>query len=362
MEPYKVSIIIGLYNVAKYLQEKHLSCIINQTYKNLEIILVNDGSTDETPLLCEELKRNDSRIVIVTKTNGGLGSARNAGLDVATGDYLWFYDVDDECETCLLETVMQKATANNNDITIFGYDDYDVKYKTLTKVEYKPIQMRSNQEIAVNYVDYLLGLKYQNGFMWNKVYKRSFIEKNKVRFGDAFRIQQDELFNLKAYRFAERIELIPNILYHYFTYNTGNNRSKYIANRYELYDTIKDEFLFLYSYWKLDDERMLTYVYKRFFSNVLTVMNFNTFHPKSGLSKSERKAKIIQIMKEDGTRSCMNYLRDHDLVPKHRYESSNWKAIEQQSYTYFLFHHKINSAIDQIRWYARSFVKTLKLK
>lgn len=362
MEKWKVSIIIGLYNVAKYLRDKHLSCILNQSYRNLEIILVNDGSTDETPALCEELRVKDQRIIIINKENGGLGSARNAGLAVATGDYLWFYDVDDECETTLLETAMHNATINDNDITIFGYDDYDVKYKTLTNIAYEPKLMQSNREIADNYVDYLLGLQYQNGFMWNKVYKRSFIEQNNIRFGDAFRIQQDELFNLKAYRHAVRVELIPDVLYHYYTYNTGNNRSKYIPNRYELYSTIKDEFLSLYSYWGLEDDRMLSYVYKRFYSNILTVLNFNTFHPNSGLNKSERKAKILQIMQESDTQFCMDYMRDHDLAPTGRYELTNWKAIEEESYILFMIYHYMNVAIDRIRWYVRTILKLLTQK
>lgn len=362
MDQPKVSIIIGLFNVAKYLKEKHLSCILSQTYQNLEIILVNDGSTDETPALCEALRSKDQRIIIVNKENGGLGSARNVGLEVATGDYLWFYDVDDECEMTLLERAMQNAVANDNDITIFGYDDFDVKYKTLTNVVYESKKMVTNREIADSYVDYLLGLQYQNGFMWNKVYKRSFIEQNHVRFGDAFRIQQDELFNLKAYRCAERIELMPDILYHYFTYNSGNNRSKYISNRYELYKTIKDEFLSLYTYWHLEDERMLTYVYKRFFSNVLTVLNFNTFHPNSGLNWSERRRKILQIMQAEDTKSCMDFLRERQLDPHSRYERTNWKAIDKQSYTLFIIYHKVNAAIDQMRWHVRSFLKLLTLK
>ena len=117
----KVSIIIGLYNVASFLKEKRLSCILNQTYSNIEIILVNDGSIDETQVICEELHAVDNRIIIVNKPNGGLGSARNAGLDAATGDYIWFYDVDDEAELDLIEKNVRWMQTYQTDLNIFGY-------------------------------------------------------------------------------------------------------------------------------------------------------------------------------------------------------------------------------------------------
>ena len=86
----KVSIIIGLFNISKYLEEKRLSCILNQSWRDLEILLINDGSTDNTPKICQELAKEDARIRLINKQNGGLGSARNAGLDAATGEFVWF--------------------------------------------------------------------------------------------------------------------------------------------------------------------------------------------------------------------------------------------------------------------------------
>ena len=117
----KVSIIIGCYNVSNWLKEKKLSCILNQTYSNIEIILVNDGSTDDTLTICNSLKEIDNRIVIINKENGGLGSARNAGLDRASGDYIWFYDVDDEAEPDLIKKNVSWMSQYQTDLNIFGY-------------------------------------------------------------------------------------------------------------------------------------------------------------------------------------------------------------------------------------------------
>ena len=114
-----VSVIIGLFDVAPFLAEKRLGCILNQTWKDLEIILVNDGSTDETLRLCKELASEDSRIVLIDKPNGGLGSARNAGLDAASGEYVWFYDVDDVAE--LTSSSIQRQDVSSPLVSKIGY-------------------------------------------------------------------------------------------------------------------------------------------------------------------------------------------------------------------------------------------------
>ena len=91
-----ISVIVPIYNVERYL-EKCVNSILVQTYSNLEIILVDDGSPDNCPQLCDQLAKKDSRIVVVHKKNGGLSSARNAGIDIARGEYIGFVDSDDWC-------------------------------------------------------------------------------------------------------------------------------------------------------------------------------------------------------------------------------------------------------------------------
>ena len=93
MEPL-ISVIIPVYNVEKYLN-KCITSVVEQTYKNLEIIIVDDGSTDQSPEICDEWKKRDSRIQVVHSSNGGAGKARNTALDMATGDYVTFVDSDD---------------------------------------------------------------------------------------------------------------------------------------------------------------------------------------------------------------------------------------------------------------------------
>ena len=94
MENHKISVIVPVYNVEKYL-EKSVETVLKQTYQNLEIILVDDGSEDSSGKMCDEIAKKDKRVKVIHKENGGLSSARNAGIDVATGDYIGLIDSDD---------------------------------------------------------------------------------------------------------------------------------------------------------------------------------------------------------------------------------------------------------------------------
>lgn len=132
----KVSIIIPVCNIKDYVRQCVLS-VISQTYKNLEIIIVDDGSSDGSPDLCDKLAREDDRIIVIHKENGGLSSARNAGLDVATGDYYLFLDGDDRLETVAVEKLVAVARQNEfPDIIQFQYSEVDESGKPIYSVTF----------------------------------------------------------------------------------------------------------------------------------------------------------------------------------------------------------------------------------
>ena len=306
----KVSIIIGLYNVASFLKEKRLSCILNQTYSNIEIILVNDGSIDETQVICEELQAKDNRIIIVNKPNGGLGSARNAGLDAATGDYIWFYDVDDEAELDLIEKNVRWMQTYQTDLNIFGYYCITPHLHTTEEVHFKERKIIDNSSLKSIFIDELLFVPNGNGFAWNKFYRKSFIDKHQIRFGNQ-RIQQDEVFNLQFYPLLEKVYISSELLYHYYIYNTGNTRSKFIKDRYEIYLSIFNKLKDFTVRWNLQDKRLEKYTYQRFYAGIENVILFNTFHPDSGYSLQEQKKEILRILNLASTKECLMYLNQN---------------------------------------------------
>ena len=115
----KISVIIPVYNTSKLLR-RCLDSVINQTYKNLEIILINDGSTDDSLSICKEYSQNDSRIILIDKENEGGGKARNAGLDRATGDYIAFVDSDDYIDPDMYSVLMNNLKTSEADISTCG--------------------------------------------------------------------------------------------------------------------------------------------------------------------------------------------------------------------------------------------------
>ena len=123
MEKIKISVIVPIYNVEQYLSQC-LDSIINQTYTNLEIILINDGSTDNSEKICNQYKLLDPRIIVIHKTNGGLSDARNTGIKIATGDYISFVDADDFIDKNMYTILFQKINTTNADIIWYNHYNY----------------------------------------------------------------------------------------------------------------------------------------------------------------------------------------------------------------------------------------------
>lgn len=303
-----VSIIICLYNVASFLQKKKLTCILQQTYRNLEVILVDDGSTDNTYLLCEELKKSDQRIRLVRKANGGLGSARNAGLDEAQGDYVWFYDVDDDADTRLVEKNIYWMETYGSDVNIFGYHCITPHLHLSEEVRFEEREIHDNKTLKSIFVNELLFVPNGNGFAWNKFYRRSFIEKYGFRFGNQ-QIQQDEGFNLQFYPLLNNVYISSELLYTYYIYNSGNNRSRYISNRINIYISVYNQFQSFITAWGIQDKRLEEYTNKRLYSGIAISLTYNLFHPNSKKTYKEKKTEFISILSQKQVAECLKHIQ-----------------------------------------------------
>ncbi|CAM5185029.1 putative glycosyltransferase EpsJ [Ureibacillus acetophenoni] len=190
----KVSIIVPIYNTELYLTDCVRS-IINQTYQNLEVILVNDGSKDNSGIICDEFSKFDNRIKVIHKENGGVSSARNMGLDISTGDYIMFVDSDDWIENNAVDKLINIQNQGNFDVVMFGaYFEYtkqnkivnfilrDEKYYELSKI--KSILPSLIKEEKIN-------------TLWNKLYKSSLIKNNKIRFNESLSIAEMHFLIMK---------------------------------------------------------------------------------------------------------------------------------------------------------------------
>ena len=170
----KISIIIPVYNVEKYLKTC-LDSVINQTYQNLEIILVNDGSTDNSGKICEEYKRTNSRIILIHKKNEGLSAARNTGLGIATGEYISFLDSDDYISNDMLETLYNRLVKTQSDMSVCSIQYVDDRGKLLpskSPFTFNDTVLDQNEFWKI----YSSTGHTECVVAWNKLYKREILE------------------------------------------------------------------------------------------------------------------------------------------------------------------------------------------
>lgn len=201
----KVSIIIPVYNVEKYIRQC-LESVINQTYKNLEIMVVNDGTRDNSMKIVEEYL-SDERIRIINKENGGISSARNRGIEEATGEYFLFVDSDDWIEEYAIEYFIRNLT--NEDVIGANFSIYDEekseKYEKKLNIEYEKIK----------FGEYFLNDGYEI-VVWNKLYKKEFILKNNIKFIENI-IHEDVNFIFKTYMKSPIVKYLEKSTYIYRT-------------------------------------------------------------------------------------------------------------------------------------------------
>lgn len=201
-----ISVIVPIYNVEDYLS-KCIESVINQTYKNLEIILVDDGSPDNCPKICDEYAQTDSRIKVVHKPNGGLSDARNAGLDIATGEYIGFIDSDDYIDEHMYEEMLSAIENADADLCICGYDRVDDDGKIKSSAHYNNALLSQEQayEMLVQGNVYFI-------VAWNKLYKRDVFENLRFMKG---RIHEDEFIMHHVYGECSKIVTLEKSYYNY---------------------------------------------------------------------------------------------------------------------------------------------------
>lgn len=211
-----ISVIVPVYNVEKYLSTC-LDSILNQTFSNIEIICVNDGSTDRSRKILEYYQYKDCRIKIVDKVNGGLSSARNAGMRVAQGEFFSFIDSDDWVENTMLEKLYNNITSLNTDIAICGVHQYDETRQCIDDSNlYYTLgffnETFDNRDFS--YKDVKPFLMDVCVMAWNKLYRRSLIEKCNAWFPDGL-IFEDGPFFFTIFFQTERVSIVRDFLYFY---------------------------------------------------------------------------------------------------------------------------------------------------
>ncbi len=234
-----ITLIVPIYMVEPYLN-RCIKSLVTQTYQNLEIILVDDGSKDNCPAICDAWAKKDSRIRVIHRKNGGLSAARNSGIDAAKGEYLAFVDSDDFVSEEFIETLYQACKQTGSLIAQCRYEYVDGDKMTKDKEEVtEPMEVYSGKEM-------IKGMSWRDGaynvVAWNKLYHKSLFES--VRYPKG-RIHEDEATTHKLFYQAERVAFVYRFLYGYYTGGTSITRDKFSKKRLDWEWAVRNRLIFL---------------------------------------------------------------------------------------------------------------------
>lgn len=308
----KISVIIPIYNVEKYLK-RCIESIIKQTYSNLEIILVDDGSPDGCAKICDEYKNKDERIVVIHKKNGGLSDARNAGLEVATGEIISYIDSDDYVDLDMYEKMTKAMEEKNADIVVCGTNiDYEDGH---TKVKCEKEEKSFNREEALIELN---SFKSFDMAVWNKLYKREVVDKIEFPVGKK---SEDYFVMYQYFARAKKVVIINQAKYHYFQRSNSISRGKNVTHDY--IEGSKSQ--------------------KEFFKKNFPDLNYvgNTAYAFSYIATYNRyiknELKMTNEMKKEFKKEVRKYLKDINGNS----HISRSKKIQATLFSYSLFIYKI---------------------
>lgn len=214
-----ITVIVPVYNVEKYIKEC-VDSLIHQTYRNIEIILVDDGSNDNSSKICDDYAAIDSRIKVIHKENAGLGFARNSGLEIATGKYVTFIDSDDMAERDLVERLMKEVAEKKADTCIGGFKRITEDGKVVFQESYAG-EVFSGDDVYNKLFARMLGSAPDahdaiRMSVWNVLYSMDIIRKHNIRFpSERVFISEDIVWDSDYYRYAQAVSVIESTAYRY---------------------------------------------------------------------------------------------------------------------------------------------------
>ena len=306
----KISIIVPIYNVEKYLR-RCLDSLVNQTLKEIEVILVDDESPDKSEEIYQEYIAKDNRLKLVQKKNGGLGLARNSGLEIATGEFIAFIDSDDYVDLNMFNKLYETAKENNLDTVYCGYNNLDNNLKVHSFNEVDKLTIFNTKDEVNNVLLDMIACKPSSTLerkyrmsVWHAIYSRDLIKNNKIRFcSERQFISEDIIYHIDYLSKAERIAFIPDSFY-YYCYNEDSLTKTFREDRFEKSVILHQELLRRFNIEGYDEN-----VYKNRVDRFLIGYARYTIErlSKAPISYSEKKNILRKICKDNIWKSLKDY-------------------------------------------------------
>ena len=292
-----VSVIIPVYNVEKYLK-KCIESAISQTYRNIEIILVDDGSTDSSSLICDEYSKIDNRIRVIHKQNAGLGLARNSGMEIMDGEYVTFVDSDDYISDNLIENLINGMEEENFDICKSNLQVVDEQENIILTKPYNE-EVFFNDEVYNKFVPRIIGSapnkkdSLRMG-VTGTLYKTSIIKENDILFpSERELISEDLIFNLKYIKYASKVKVISSMGYN----NRFNPKSLTRSYRYDRFEACKKMFIEVEKILKSDLPKCNDEIFLRLSKMFFIYLKMCILQEKKKISKNNAPTIIRHLKK-----------------------------------------------------------------
>lgn len=301
MKPPLVSIVIPVYKVEPYIRQA-LDSVINQTHKNLQIVLVDDGSPDSCGTICDEYAQKDGRVVVIHKENGGVSSARNAGMDAATGEWLYFMDADDWIEPDTVRLALACAEKTGADMVFFAFDYVEgarhYRRATLNHTD------GTKEKFWNNLADVQTFLTFNSGSVCTCLIRFERIQ-GRVRFDPLINAFEDAMFRTGCYVHIRSFAYIPNVCYHYryrpgSATNGGIDPEKYMSDSRARCERLKG-----YAYFFPEKERLLAYACTEYLGTISRMSR--SIIPAKSFSAVQKRQYIRQAIDSPYTVECLQH-------------------------------------------------------
>lgn len=297
-----ISVIIPVYNVRMWLV-RAVQSLQAQTFSDFELFLVDDGSTDGSSELCDELASQDPRIRVIHQDNGGAAAARNVAIEQAHGEYLYFMDSDDWVDTNALADMYAFAHENNLDLVVTGFyiETYYSDDKFYRELRNAPDRVFATQDEFRRAAHELFDAQLLYA-PWNKLYRRAYLMEKDIRFPATF--WDDLPFNLDVVREVQRVGTLDGHYYHFLRARQESENTRYRADMYQKREEEHEWLQGLYTQWGVDSPEIQEFLARRYAERLVGCVE-NVTNKNCTLSRKEKRAEISRMISSPQAREAL---------------------------------------------------------
>lgn len=330
-----VSIIIPIYNAEKSISDS-INSILKQNYKNIEVVLVDDGSKDNSLQICKDIAVTDARVKVIHTQNQGSGPARNTGIENASGRFAYFPDADDVLAPNAVSTMVEAMGNGKFDLVVFGFKQIGTRgnkifQKKYSEAEYDAETLRQNYSECIGYTSKLA----IQGAPWNKLFDMNVIKKHQISY-PALRRHQDEGFIGRYMCYAKSVHFIPDVLYTYYMNDLKKEWQKYPVDYIDAVIGLNDVRQQTIVRWNLQDKKTQELMTNEYICNVVKALELS-FSPKMNFRKKERKEWMLEQIR----RTDIANAKIPSILGKYQKIIINLIKTKKYNTLYFALHIKI---------------------